>query len=121
MTSSAHLAAFQMVAGMGPGAAAFLGFGAVFINPKNLVLLIAAGQTIDASSSSSKVLIGAGFVLLTTAPYWAIGAYARVGGERANTNLDRARSWLISHNRMIMGIICTLLGLLLAGKGIGAL
>ena len=113
--------AFQTIAGMGPAAAAFLAFGAVFVNPKNLVLLIAAGQTIDSSSSSSKLLIGALFVILATAPYTIIGAYALIGGAHANANLDRARSWLIGHNRMIMGVICTLLGLVLVGKGIGAL
>ena len=34
---------------MGPAAAGFLAFGAVFVNPKNLVLLLAAGQSIGAS------------------------------------------------------------------------
>ena len=72
--------AFQTISGMGPAAAAFLAFGAVFVNPKNLVLLIAAGQTIDASDSGSKVLIGALFVVLATAPYTAAAGYALLGG-----------------------------------------
>ncbi len=112
---------FQKVSGMGPAAAAFLAFGAVFANPKNLVLLVAAGQTIDASDSASKLLVGALFVLLATAPYTFATGYALLGGDRANANLDRARAWLVAHNRMIMGIICGLLGLVLAGKGLAAL
>ena len=112
---------FQKVSGMGPAAAGFLALGAVFVNPKNLVLLVAAGQTIDASGSGSKLLVGAAFVLLTTAPYTLATGYALLGGEHANANLDRARAWLVAHNRMIMGTICGLLGLVLAGKGLAAL
>jgi Sap, sulfolipid-1-addressing protein len=113
--------AFQAISGMGPAAAAFLAFGAVFVNPKNLVLLLAAGQTIGAADSGSKVLIGAVFVVLATAPYTLAAGYALLGGERANANLDRARAWLVAHNRLIMGVICTLLGLLLVVKGPTAL
>ena len=40
---------FQTIAGMRPPAAAFLALGATFLNPKNLVLLLAAGQTIGGS------------------------------------------------------------------------
>lgn len=112
---------FQTIAGMGPAAAAFLALGATFMNPKNLVLLLAAGQTIGAATSGSKLLIGGVFVLLATAPYTLAAGYALVGGAPANRNLDRARAWLIAHNRLIMAVICGLLGALLVLKGAGGL
>ena len=112
---------FQTIAGMGPPAAAFLALGATFLNPKNLVLLLAAGQTIGATTSGSKLLTGALFVLLATAPYTLAAGYALVGGAPANRNLDRARAWLIAHNRLIMAVICGLLGALLVLKGAGGL
>ena len=59
--------------------------------------------------------------MLATAPYTLAAGYALLGGERANVNLDRARAWLVAHNRLIMGVICTLLGLLLVVKGVTAL
>jgi len=112
---------FARICGMGPAAAAFLALGATFVNPKNLVLLIAAGQTIGASTSGSKLLIGGVFVLFATLPYTGAAAYALLGGAAANRNLDRARAWLVAHNRLIMGVICGLLGALLVVKGVGAL
>jgi len=95
---------FAKIADMGPGAAAFLALGATFLNPKNVVLLIAAGQTIGASTSGSKLTIGAVFVLIATLPYTAAVGYALLAGEHARTRLDAARAWLISHNRAIMGV-----------------
>lgn len=47
---------FQTIAGMGPAAAAVLAVGATSVNPKNIVLLLAAGQTIGAATSGSKIL-----------------------------------------------------------------
>jgi len=111
----------QKISGIGPAAAAALAFGAVFVNPKNLVLLLAAGQTIGAMTAGSKPLVGAAFVLLATAPYTAAAGHALLGGAPANRNLDRARAWLIARNRLIMGVICGLLGALLVVKGAGAL
>jgi len=111
-------AIFATVSGMGPGAVAFLAFGAVAVNPKNLVLLLAAGQSIGAASSPW--LVGLGFVVVATLPYWLAVGYALLGGQAANDRLDRMRAWLVARNRMIMGIICTLLGLVLVAKGAAA-
>jgi hypothetical protein len=112
---------FAKIADMGPGAAAFLGLGATFLNQKNAVLLIAAGQTIGASTSGSKLIIGAAFVLIATLPYTAAVGYALLAGEHARTRLDAARAWLISHNRAIMGVLCAVLGALLVGKALASI
>jgi uncharacterized protein involved in response to NO len=112
---------FSTISGMGPAAAGFLAFGAVFVNPKNLVLLLAAGQTIGASDTGSTLLLGAAFVLLATLPYTLAAAYALLGGEAANARLDRWRAWLVAHNRLIMAVVLAVLGLVLLAKGVAAL
>jgi threonine/homoserine/homoserine lactone efflux protein len=107
---------------MGPAPVAFLALGATLVNPKNLVVLLAAGQAIASSTSgSSAVVVGAVFVLLATLPYTGAAGYAVLGGEGARARLDAVRQWLIAHNRAIVGIVATLIGMVLALKGLAAL
>jgi len=94
-------AIFATVSGMGPAAVGVLAFGAVAVNPKNLVLLLAAGQSIGATSSPW--LAGLGFVLIATLPYWLAVGYALLAGRAANDRLDRIRAWLVVRNRTILG------------------
>jgi uncharacterized membrane protein len=112
-------AAMAAIANMGPGAVAFLSLGATFINPKNLPLLISAGAT--TAATPSPLLVGLVFLLIATAPYTVAMVYSLAGGERAAAQLDRVRAWLVARNRLIMGVICLLLGLVLLIKGVTAL
>ncbi|MGA8046547.1 MAG: GAP family protein [Dermatophilaceae bacterium] len=112
-------AVFAAVSNMGPAAVAFLAFGAVAVNPKNAVLLLASGQTIG--QAASPLLVGLAFVVLATLPYTLAVGYALLGGQAASDRLDRMRAWLVAHNRLIMGVICTALGVLLLVKGAGAI
>lgn len=107
------------IGNLGPAAVAFLAFGATFVNPKNLPLLVGAGSTI--ASTSAPLWYGLGFVLLTTLPYTAAAGYSVFGGAPAQARLDRMRVWLIERNRLIMGIICVVLGLVLLAKGVAGL
>lgn len=111
-------AVFATVTSLGPGAVAFLAFGAVFLNPKNTVLILTGGQAVG--SASSPWLVGAAFVVVATLPYTLAVGYALLGGEAANARLDRMRAWLVAHNRLIMGIVCAVLGAVLTLKGIAA-
>lgn len=107
---------------MGPAPVAFLALGATLLNPKNLVLLLAAGQTIaSAASGGDAVVAGAVFVALATLPYTGAAGYAVFGGDAARQRLDGVRQWLIAHNRTIVGIVATLIGVVLAAKGVAAL
>lgn len=108
-------AMFAKVTSLGPAAVAFLAFGAVAVNPKNTVLLLASGQTI--STAASPWLVGIGFVVLATLPYTLATGYALFGGDAADARLDRMRAWLVARNRLIMGVVCVLLGLVLTLKG----
>lgn len=112
-------AVMATIAGMGPAAVAFLAFGATFVNPKNTVLLLAAGQSVG--STSSPWLYGAVFTLVATSPYLVATGYALLGGPASHARLDRMRTWLVSRNRLLMGVICMVLGLVLVTKGITAL
>lgn len=111
---------FEKITDMGPGAAALLAVAAVFANPKNLVLLLAAGQTIGAADADSDVMAAVVFVALATAPYVFTAVYALAGGESAQTKLDGFRAWLMQRNRAIMGVISTVVGAYLVIKGISA-
>ncbi len=112
-------AAFAAIANMGPGAVALLTLGVTFINPKNLPLLLSAGATID--SMEAPWIAGAVFVLVGTLPYTGAMLYSLLGGEQSAATLERLREWLVAHNRVIMGVLCTALGILLLVKGIAGL
>jgi len=115
-------AVLKSVQSMGPGAVAVLVPGATLLNPKNLVLLVAAGEVISTrSSGGSAVLAGALFVLAATLPYTITAGYSLAGGATAERHLGTARTWLVAHNRLIIAIVCGLLGLVLVAKGVGAL
>lgn len=111
-------AVFSTVSAMGPVPVAVLAFGVVAMNPKNAVLVLAAGQSVGASSSP--LWTGLWFVLLASLPYWLAVGYALLGGDGAHARLDGMRAWLVEHNRLLMGIVCGLLGLVLAAKGVAA-
>ena len=104
---------------MGPFPVAALAVGIALFNPKNLPLLLAAGQTIGASSAP--VVIGILFVLVANSPYLAAAGYSLFGGQSAADRLDRMRAWLIRRNRLIMGVLCTILGLLLLLKALSGI
>jgi threonine/homoserine/homoserine lactone efflux protein len=112
-------AVLASIAGMGPAAVAFLTLGATWVNPKNLVLLLSAGQQVG--STDRPWLWGAVFLIVATAPYTLASGYSLFGGPAAQQRLDGLRTWLVARNRLIMGIICTVLGLLLLVRGLTAL
>ena len=110
------------IEGMRPWAVALLTPGVTLLNPKNLVILLAAGGTIGQSHGGvDAVLIGAAFVLMATLPYTVGSAYALFGGAGAERRLGAAKEWLIGNNRAIMAAICAVLGLVLLAKGVTAL
>lgn len=107
------------ISGMGPLPVAFLAFGTVFVNPKNTVLLLTAGQAIGRSEASLGT--AAVFVLVATAPYLLAAGYSLFGGAAAQQRLDAFRVWLVGRNRAIMGVLCFALGALLVLKGVAAI
>jgi threonine/homoserine/homoserine lactone efflux protein len=110
------------VAGYTPAKA--LGAGVVLgaVNPKNLVVGLAAAATIaSAVLSPARQVAAAGVyvvvaVLGVAAPIVAM----LVLGARAPAVLDRWKIWLGRHNAVIMSALFTVFGVVLVGQGIAA-
>lgn len=102
-----------------------LGLGAALaaVNPKNLILCVAAGVTIGAAGLTAGgqavavavyTLIAACTVVLPVVAYLA-------AADRMREPLDRLRQWLQLHNSAVMAALLTVLGAVLVGKGVGGL
>lgn len=104
---------------MGPLPVAAIAIGVSLFNPKNLPLLLAAGATIG--DTPFPFLYGFGFLVVATLPYLISTLYSLLGGESAAANLDRMRAWLIAKNRLILGLMCLGLGVLLIARSAAAL
>ena len=107
-----------------PGKA--LGAGAALsgLNPKNLILTLAA-----ASSIAQVPDITVGQEVVAVAVFVAIGSVTvvgsvllyLVGGDRATKTLAEIKAFMSAHNAAIMTVIFLLLGAKLLGDGLGAL
>jgi threonine/homoserine/homoserine lactone efflux protein len=105
------------------GRAAAMGFGLAALNPKNLVLIIAAATAIaEAGASTGRqavallvfVIVGSLGVALPVLLYL-------MDGERARDRLDALRDWMIEHNRAVIAILCIVIGAKLIGEAITGL
>lgn len=116
-------AVFDTIARMGPGAVFVLAVGVACFNPKNLLMLLAAGADAGASGQSTAAIVGALaiFTVIATLPFSLAVGYMFVGGAKATVGLERLRNWLTGHNRMIMAIVLGVLAVAILAKGIGAL
>jgi threonine/homoserine/homoserine lactone efflux protein len=111
------------VEGFTPARATGLGFLLSAINPKNLLMCVAAGVAVAGGSLSAggtTVAIAVFTVLAASTVAVPVLAYA-VAGDRMRGPLDRLRSWLERHNRAVMGVLLLVIGVVLIGKGVGGL
>jgi threonine/homoserine/homoserine lactone efflux protein len=101
-----------------------LGMGALLsgVNPKNLLLTVAAATAIAQTG------VGAGRQAVALAVFILIGSLG-VGapiliyfalGERSQPLLDELKVWMIAHNAAIMAVILLVLGAKLVGDGLTA-
>jgi threonine/homoserine/homoserine lactone efflux protein len=106
-----------------PGAA--LGAGALLtaLNPKNLLLTVAAAATIAQTgiSGGEQAIAYAVFAVLGS-----IGVAIPVGiyfamGKRSADLLGKLRDWMGQHNAVIMTVLCLIIGVKLIGDAISAL
>lgn len=90
------------------------------VNPKNLLLTVAAGAAIAQAGTSSggEAVALAVFVVLGTVGPGLPLAIALVMGARARALLDGMRSWMAAHNTAIMSVILLVIGAKLIGDGI---
>jgi threonine/homoserine/homoserine lactone efflux protein len=102
-----------------------LGFGVVLsaVNPKNLVVTVAAAAAIAATGidAGEEAIALAVFILIGTLGVGApVIAYV-VLGERSRSALDGTKSWMAANNTVIMAVITLVIGAKILGDGIAGL
>lgn len=98
-----------------------LGFLLAAINPKNLLLAVAAGVTFghaDLSASATAAAIAIFVVLAASTVAIPVIAF-QIAPRRLGALLDRVRTWLVASNATIMAVLLLVLGAQVLGKGIG--
>ncbi len=108
---------------MRPVPALGLGFALAAVNPKNLMMCIAAGVTIGGASlptGSNVVLVVVYSLLAATTVLIPVIAY-QVSAQRLREPLARLKDWLSVHNAAVMATLIVVIGAVLIGKGITGL
>jgi threonine/homoserine/homoserine lactone efflux protein len=93
------------------------------VNPKNLLLTIAAAAAIAQTGIEAvqQAIALAVFVLIgTLGPGAPVAIYFGMG-HRAVEVLDELKTWMARHNAAIMAVLCLLIGTKLIGDGISGL
>lgn len=104
------------------GKAIGLGF-VLSINPKNFVMLLAAGTTIgegDLSTGQAIIAVAVFTVIAASSVAVPVIGYA-FAKERMTAPLDSLKTWLETNNATVMTVLLGVIGVVLIGKGIGGL
>jgi threonine/homoserine/homoserine lactone efflux protein len=100
-----------------------LGFLLAAVNPKNLLMCVAAGVTIGGAAISvgSRVVAVAVFTVIAISTVAVpVIAYA-VAKQRMQQPLEELHVWLQRHNAAVMSALLLIIGVTVIGKGIGGL
>ena len=106
-----------------PVRATALGFALSALNPKNLLMCIAAGVTIGGAGLAEGGAITAVAVFTVIAASTVLVpvlAYA-LARKRMQHPLDELKTWLQANNTAVMSVLLLVIGVALFGKGLGAL
>lgn len=99
-----------------------LGFGVLLagVNPKNLMLAIAAGTALATLGLPTGQAIGSlvVFVVLASLTIAAPVGYYLLGGQKAVDTLTELKGWLALHNDAVMTVLFLVLGADLVAKGL---
>ena len=93
------------------------------VNPKNLLLTVAAAAAIaqTGAPTGEQAAALAVFILVgTLGPGLPVAIYF-VLGDRARQLLDELKAWMGAHNAAIMAVLCLVIGAKLIGDGISGL
>lgn len=98
-----------------------LGFALAAINPKNLMMCIAAGISIGAAT------LPTGQIVIAVAIFTVIAASTvclpvigyLIAADRLRTPLAELKVWLQDNNATVMSVLILVIGVVLIGKGIG--
>ncbi|MBT1671706.1 GAP family protein [Curtobacterium flaccumfaciens] len=107
---------------MTPVRAAGLAFLLAAVNPKNLMMAVAAGVTVGTSQADTTAVVWSLVVFVVIASLSialpVIGFL--VAGRRLAGPLGTLRDWLTANNATIMAVLFLVIGVTTLGKGIGA-
>lgn len=106
-----------------PVKAAGMGFLLSALNPKNLMMCVAAGTAVGSVGLDRGQEIGAlalFVVLAACSVAIPVIAYA-VASDRMKEPLKHLEDWLKQHNAAVMAVLLVVLGTVLVGKGIEGL
>ena len=103
--------------------AAGLGFVLSAVNPKNLLMCIAAGVTIAGGGldTGQEVIATAVFVVIAVSTVVVPVLGYALAKERMAHPLDELKVWLQQNNATVMAVLVLVIGVTLIGKGIGGL
>lgn len=106
--------------GLSPGKALVLGLLLAGVNPKNLMLALAAGTavaglTLPTNEAIWSLLV---FVVLASLTIVLPVVYYLVGGAKAKATLDELKDWLAVHNNAVMAVLLLVFGVDLIAKGL---
>ena len=106
--------------GFSPAKALGLGFLLSAINPKNLLMAVAAGVAIggaDLSTGDDIIAIAVFTVIAACTVAIPVIAYL-VAKDRMRGPLDSMKAWLQDNNATVMSVLILVIGVVLLGKGI---
>lgn len=108
------------IADAGPARAAGFGLLLTALNPKNIALGLAASTAVGQSelTVSEAVIVFGVFLVVASLGVGLPVLYHMVAGQRARTQLDLLRAWLIANNAVVMTILMLLIGVVLISQGI---
>jgi threonine/homoserine/homoserine lactone efflux protein len=100
-----------------------LGFLLSAVNPKNLLLCMAAGVSIAASGldTGDEVIAVAVFLVLAASTVLVPVVGYAVAKQRMQHPLGELKVWLQQNNATVMAVLLLVIGVTLIGKGIGGL
>jgi threonine/homoserine/homoserine lactone efflux protein len=106
---------------MTPARGAVLGFLLSAVNPKNLLMSVAAGTAVGGASLAvwQSTIVIAIFVILASVSVAVPVLGYLITGNRLQPTLDRLQNWLTDNNAVIMAVLFVVLGVVVLGKGIG--
>jgi threonine/homoserine/homoserine lactone efflux protein len=93
------------------------------LNPKNLLLTVAAAAAIAETGidDGDEAIALAVYIVIGTLGPLAPVAVSFLAGRRATVILDHVRSWMAANNAAIMAVLMLIIGVKLFGDGLAAL
>ena len=93
------------------------------MNPKNLMLAVAAGTAVAQVGMTGGDAIVSLLVFVVLASLTIVGpvVYYLVGGDKAIHTLDELKGWLAIHNEAVMTVLFLVFGADIVAKGLGLL